>query len=136
MKKTFINAYIKYTARTPVLFFLMVVFCILLIVFLTTTTTLNHMETYDAVVMDHNKVRIDDTIAPLDRVYLYTQRDQDMVSCHVQRVDYHEDQTDIILMDGVDIAFPPGSDVFVELAQTTTTLWERIFVKGGRLLGQ
>lgn len=133
MNKKFVNAYIKYTAKTPILFFTMIIVGVLSIILLSLTTKTNIVVSTDATLED-NAVIVDgifDTNTGF--IYIYTNRNDHVFSVEISET-VHSDSITIFYLDKNDLfANIIQRDIGVDIPIREITIFERVFLRGGRI---
>ena len=135
-KRRFINTYVKYTAKKPILLFAMIAFFISLILYISLTTKTNLYQTFDGV-LSEDCITIDKDIYTVPEVvYVYENRNEAVFAVNVERFE-NRDNTTILHVSFADGSpeLDPSENVKVDIQVGEITLFERVFVKGGKVNG-
>lgn len=132
MKKRTANLYVKMTAKSPVLFLALIFLSIVIILYITLSTKVDVIQTYD-VRLEDNKIIVPETIHyKPDKVYIYENRNKVVYSIKVNPKDITYDDTSIIIPIKQNPFEHELTDVKVDIAFKKVTLFERVFLHGGK----
>ncbi|MGF7048142.1 hypothetical protein J2T13_002649 [Paenibacillus sp. DS2015] len=133
MNKKKANMYVKLTAKNPVPFIGIVALAVLSLLFLTMSTKLSIINTYDGK-MDKQKIVISNHVITNipGKVYVYTNRNEKVYPMQTtDKVKYDAGAT-IIYVEGSEND-PDIGNVKIDVPIGETTLFERVFLKGGKI---
>jgi hypothetical protein len=136
MGKRFINTYVKYVAKKPILFFAMVCVFVFFILFLSLTTKTSLIQTYDGT-MTGNSIVVNTEIktAP-DKIYVYENRNEAVFLVSVTNIDHNDSTTTFFLNDGTELSEISNTGIVkIDIPIGEISLFERIFLKGGKVYG-
>lgn len=136
MGKRFINTYVKYVAKKPILFFAMVCVFVFFILFLSLTTKTSLIQTYDGT-MTGNSIVVNTEIktAP-DKIYVYENRNEAVFLVSVTNIDHNDSTTTFFLNDGTELSEISNTGIVkIDIPIGEISLFERIFLKGGKVNG-
>lgn len=136
MSKKFINTYVKYTAKKPILFFAMILVGVLSIVILALTTKTIVIFTGDGVVDGYSIVVNGNIDTYTGFIYAYSDRNERMYSVEIFETIHEEEQT-IFLLKGNDeyISTMNQKEIKIDIPIREMTIFERVFLKGGKVNG-
>lgn len=135
MNTKFINTYIKYTAKKPILFFSMIAVGISLIAVLAITTKTSVMVTYDGLV-DSSSVVVNAKIDSYTGVvYAYSDRNEGEYPANISQTIHKNRQTIFILKDNKYIAVMDHQKIKLEVPIKEITILQLVFLKGGKATG-
>jgi len=133
MNKKLINTYIKYTAKTPILFFAMIIIGVLAIVILSLTTKTNIVVSTDAT-FENSTVIVDgifDTYTGF--IYIYTNRNEYVFSVGISETIHSDSITIFHLSENDFVSNINQRDIGVDIPTREITIFERVFLKAGRI---
>jgi hypothetical protein len=132
MNKKKANLYVKLTVKHPLPFIICIIIGLLSLIYITVSTKLNVINTYDGLINEHSIV-INNSISSVpDKVYVYTNRNEAVYPLiTTNNVSYNADSTTIYIEDNKN--FINSNKVKVDITIGETTLFERVFLKGGKI---
>lgn len=136
MKKKFINTYVKYTAKKPILFFAMIFIGVFLIIILSLTTKTSVVLTSDGMVDDHSITVFGKVDSYTGFIYTYNDRNDQVYSIKISETVYEEGQTRFLLKgDNEYITTMNQQEIKVDVPMREMTIFECVFLKGGKVNG-
>lgn len=136
MNKKYINTYVKYTVKKPILFFAMIIINIFLIISLSLSTKTSVMLTIDGVVYDRSIVVSGKVDLDTGFIYAYNDRNDQVHSVEISETFYEEGKTIFLLKgDNEYIATMNQCEIKVDIPVREITIFERVFLKGGKIDG-
>ncbi|MNI52884.1 hypothetical protein D3C73_1076910 [compost metagenome] len=132
MNKKTSNLFVKLTAKHPLPFIGIVTISIAALLGLTLSTQLNTINTYNGVI-DQNNIIIHEPVTNINnKIYVYTNRNEFIYPLQItDNVEYGADTTTIRL--DKDSPFSDSDKVKVDVGKGEITLFERVFLKGGKV---
>lgn len=136
MKNYFINTYVKYTAKKPILFIAMIFIGVFSIIILSLSTKTSVVLTSDGVVDDRSIVVFGKMDSHTGFIYAYNDRNDQVYSVEISETVYEEGETIFILKgDNEYIATMNQQEIKVDIPIREMTIFERVFLKGGKVNG-
>lgn len=133
MNKKLANLFVQITAKHPLPFIGCIVLGVGFILSLTLSTNVSVISTYDGSVKSGNII-IEHRVSDLrDKIYVYTNRNEAVYSIEIteDNVKYGSNLTIIQLEGNIDSV--TTDKVKVDITIGKTTLFERVFLKGGKI---
>ncbi|CAH1209526.1 hypothetical protein PAECIP111893_03046 [Paenibacillus plantiphilus] len=135
MNKKTANLYVRFTAQNPLPFIGFVALAVLSLFVLTMSTKLNVINTYDGVMNNQTIVISDHEIANMpSKVYVYTNRNEKVYPMQMTSEVQYDAGNTILYVEGSGSESDLGH-VKVDVPIGETTLFERVFLKGGKVNG-
>lgn len=136
MNKKFINAYVKYTAKKPILFFAMIFIGVFSILILSFSTKTSIVFTSDGVVNDHSIMVSGKVDSYTGFIYAYNDRNDQVYSVEISETVHAGEQTIFLLKgDNEYITAMNQQEIKVDIPMREMTIFERVFLKGGKVNG-
>ena len=136
MGKRFINAYVKYVAKKPVLFFAMIGIFVFFILFVSLTTKTSLIQSYEGLILgDTIVINAGINIVP-ENIYVYENRNEAVYLLIIDGIEREDNST--ILFIGNDAGLhglAAAESVKIDIPVGEISLFERIFLKGGKVSG-
>ena len=130
--KKLANTYVKYVAKKPVLFLGLLIVSVAIIMILTLTTKTNLVVTYDAVI-DEECIRVNDAVTPCKNfLYVYSNRNEYVYRIEMTDRHYDEDSTTFSVIITDELTQLKQQDIQVDIPVKEISLFERIFLRGGK----
>lgn len=136
MGKRFINTYIKYTAKKPVLFFAMIGMFLFLILFVSLTTKTSLIQSYDGTIA-RNTVVINAVINTTpENIYVYENRNEAVYLMNVKNMERMNNTTMLFVdSDAEFLELSATENIKIDIQIGEITLFEHVFLKGGKVNG-
>ena len=135
MNKKFVNTYVKYTAKKPLLFFAMILVGVLSITILALSTKTSLMLSANGVVNGYSIVfngEADSSYTGF--IYVYSDRNEGVYSVEVLKTIHEKEQTIFLLDDNNGyISTMNQQEIKIDIPIREMTIFERVFLKGGKV---
>lgn len=129
--KKFINTYVKYTAKKPILFILLIFVSVSLILYLTITTKTSVFQTYDARIKQ-DTILVDGVIASrTGQLYAYANREEQILPVVITETEHGDGTTVFYAADPRSLEGLP-KELKADIPVDEISLLERIFLRGGK----
>lgn len=136
MKNNFINTYVKYTTKKPILFFAMIFIGVISIIILSLSTKTSVVLTSDGVVNDRSIVVSGKMDSYTGFIYAYNDRNDQVYSVEIFETVHIGEQTVFLLKgDNEYITTMNQREIKVDIPMREMTIFERVFLKGGKING-
>ena len=134
MGKRFINTYIKYTAKKPILFFLMIGVFLFFIFFISLTTKTSVIKSYDATIAGNTIVINAEIDSAPDKIYVYVNRNEAVFLINVKSINRTNNKTVLIIDNEVELhELFSVENITIDVPVSEMTLFERVFLRGGKV---
>ena len=134
MGKRFINTYIKYTAKKPILFFLMIGVFLFFIFFISLTTKTSVIKSYDATIAGNTIVINAEIDSAPDKIYVYVNRNEAVFLINVKSINRTNNKTVLIIDNEVELhELFSVENITIDVPVSEITLFERVFLRGGKV---
>ena len=136
MGKRLINTYIKYTAKKPILVFATIGVFMFFILFISLTTKTSLIQSYDGTITENTIViNAKINITP-ENIYIYENRNEAIYLINVKSMD-NTDNLTILFVDNDTVVFEmtESRNIKIDIPIGEITLFERVFLKGGKVNG-
>lgn len=134
MNKGFINAYVKYTVKKPIIFFAVVFIGVLSIILLALSTKTSMLFSCDGVVNDYSIIINGNIDSYTSYIYVYSDRSDKIYSVEILETIHKNKQTVFFLKDENDyISKTNQQKINVDIPIRAITIFERVFLKGGKV---
>lgn len=136
MNNKFINTYVKYTAKKPILFFTMIIIGVLSIIILSLSTKTSVVITSDGVVNDYSITVSGKVDSYTDFIYTYNDRNDQVYIVKISET-VHEGEQTIFFLKGNNeyIVAMNQQEIKIDIPVREMTIFERVFLKGGKVNG-
>lgn len=136
MGKRFINTYIKYTAKKPILFFVMIGVFVFFILFVSLTTKTSLVQSYEGIMSgDTIVINAEINTAP-EKIYIYENRNEAVFLINVKSMEYEDNSTMLFVdNDAGLLGLSDAKNIKIDIPVGEITLFERVFLKGGKVNG-
>jgi hypothetical protein len=136
MGKRFINTYIKYTAKKPILFFVMIGVFVFFILFIALTTRTSLIQKYDGA-MTGNTIVVSAVIKTKpDVIYVYENRNEAVFLLSVTGIVNNDDSTIFFVNGNAELSEITDAEIIkFDIPVGEISLFERVFLKGGKVHG-
>lgn len=129
--KKFVNTYVKYTAKKPILFILLIFVSVSLILYLTITTKTSVFQTYDARIKQ-DTILVDGVIASrTGQLYVYANREEQILPVVITETEHGDGTTIFYTADYRSLEGLP-KELKADIPVDEISLLERIFLRGGK----
>ncbi len=129
--KNFVNTYVKYTAKKPILFILLILVSVSLILYLTITTKTSVFRTCNARI-EENKILIDGVVeSKTGQIYVYANREEKIVPIAITETVQGNGSTVFYTADTKKLECLT-QELKADIPVDEISLFERIFLRGGR----
>ena len=129
--KKFVNTYVKYTAKKPILFILLIFVSVSLILYLTITTKTSVFQTYDARIKQ-GTILVDGVIASrTGQLYVYANREEQILPVVITETEHGDGITVFYTADSRSLEGLP-KELKADIPVDEISLLERIFLRGGK----
>ena len=136
MSKRFINAYVKYVAKKPILFFAMIGIFVFSILYVSLTTKTSLIQTYDGTMIENSIVVNAEIKTAPDKIYVYENRNEAVFRVSVTNIDHNNRTTTFFLNDGTELSKISEAEMIkIDIPIGEISLFERIFLKGSKVNG-
>lgn len=132
MTKKFANTYVEYVAKKPIIFIGAILIYVSLIISITLSVKTNVSKQYN-VSLKQETIVVEELIDLYkDVVFLYNDRNEQVYKVEVNRIEHVEDKTIFHLADKGELDSISGEKVYADIPIEEISLFERIFVRGGK----
>ena len=136
MGKRFINTYVKYVAKKPILFFVMIGVFMFFILFIALTTKTSLIQTYDGTITGNTIIVSAEIKTAPDKIYVYENRNEAVFLVSVTGVDRNDNSTVFYISDHKELSEVASAEIIkLDIPVGTISLFERVFLKGGKVNG-
>ena len=136
MSKKIIDAYVKYTAKKPILFFAMIVIGVLSIFILSLSTKTSVVVSNDGIVNSYSVTINGEIDSYTGFIYVYNDRNDRVYSIEISETIHKNGQTIFFTEDENEyISTINQQKIKVDVPIREVTIFERVFLKGGRMNG-
>lgn len=132
-KQDFERIYVKYAVKSPLIFYLYLVAFISIFLLVSTKMRLEKRQIYEAQIQGNKVEAVCSAKKNLsdNKIYVYTDKNQEVFMFHVQEIEYENGVMRLILEEEQNDIL--GS-VMLEMVEGDYSLFQRIFVKAGDAL--
>lgn len=133
MSKKLINTYVTYTSKKPLIVISVILLGMFLILYMTLSTKTNIIKTYNGSISG-NSVTISAKLDKIpDMLYIYKDRNEAIYSVKVVNAEHKAKATVIaVSTDSQTVPFKESDHIKVDIPIGEITLFERVFLKGGK----
>ena len=136
MGKRFINTYIKYTAKKPILFFAMIGVFIFFIFYVSLTTKTSLIQSYDGTMAGNTIVINVEIDTALDKIYVYENRNEAVYIINIKNMECTDNTTILFIDNETELhELSATENIKIDIPISEITLFERVFLKGGKVNG-
>jgi len=134
MNRRFINTYIKYTAKKPILFFTMIGVFLFSILFISLTTKTNIVKSFSGTMVGNSVIiETEININPY-RIYAYVNRNEAVYMIDVNNIKLQNNKT--VLLIGNYMELPElisAKNIYIDIPFNEISLFERVFLRGSKI---
>ena len=136
MGKRFINTYVKYVAKKPILFFSMIGVFIFFILFVSLTTKTSLIQSYEGLILGDTIVINAEINTVPENIYIYENRNEAVYLINIDSIE-HEDNLTILSIGTIAElhGLSAAESIKIDIPVGEISLFERIFLKGGKVNG-
>ena len=136
MEKRFINTYVKYVAKKPILFFAMIGVFVFFILFVSLTTKTSLFQSYEGLILGDTIVINAEINTVPENIYVYENRNEAVFLLNIDGIE-HEDNSTILFIDkSMELhGLTAAESIKIDIPVGEISLFERIFLKGGKVNG-
>ena len=133
IKKSFVPFFVEYAVKKPIIYFAVVFIGLFVFLFLAFTTQIPVVETHNGIIEYDNgtySIAVEKSITPnvVSPLYIYIDR-----NINVYKVsEYQIVEDKIIFSNNFSDVLTIGSKISVDIETNSITLFEQIFLKGGK----
>ncbi|MCL2813613.1 MAG: hypothetical protein FWD23_03340 [Oscillospiraceae bacterium] len=135
MNKRFINTYIKYTAKKPVLFFAMIGIFVFFILFISLTTKTSLIQSYNGLIFGDTIVVNAELKTVPESIFVYVNRNEAVYLINIKSMEHEDNSTILFIDNNEEHGLAAAENIKIDIAVGEITLFERIFLKGGKANG-
>jgi len=134
MNRRFINTYIKYTAKKPILFFMMIGTFLFSILFISLTTKTNLVKSYSGTMVG-NSIIIDTEIKTIPyKIYAYSNKNEAVYMINIRNVERQNNKTVLFIGNYTELPdLISAHNIYIDIPQNEISLFERVFLRGSKI---
>ena len=134
MDKRFINTYIKYTAKKPILFFVMIGVFLFFILFISFNTKTNLIQSYSGTMAGNTIVINAEINAAPDKIYVYANRNEAVFLITVKNIERTNNKTVLIIDNYAGLLeLISAKNINIDIPINEISLFERVFLRCGKV---
>ena len=136
MGKRFINTYVKYVVKKPILFFAMIGVFVFLILFVSLTTKTSLIQSYEGLIFGDTIVINAEINTVPENIYVYENRNEAVYLVNIKSMEHEDNSTVLIIGNNTELhGLPAAENIKIDIPVDEITLFERVFLKGGKVNG-
>jgi hypothetical protein len=136
MGKRFINTYVKYVVKKPILFFAMIGVFVFLILYVSLTTKTNLIQSYEGLIFGDTIVINAEINTVPENIYVYENRNEAVYLINIDGIVYEDNSTILSIGNNAGLhGLTAAESIKIDIPVGEISLFERIFLKGGKVNG-
>jgi len=136
MGKRFINTYVKYVVKKPILFFAMIGVFVFLILYVSLTTQTSLIQSYEGLIFGDTIVINAEINTVPENIYVYENRNEAVYLINIDGIVHEDNLTILSIGNFIELhGLTAAESIKIDIPVGEISLFERIFLKGGKVNG-